>query len=97
MAVANLNLVCYCQARLTKYEKDIGEWRCQSCFRSFDVGTFYVCFVKKCTFRDMSGMHYMVCTQCANAIQPDDHKSDDDATETSTLFKKLSSTLNRIS
>ena len=96
----DVDVVCYCQSRLTKLKQYRAEWTCQTCLRSFNVDVFYYCAAEKCAYRGLSGVgHYTVCTQCANAIQPDDHKSHDasDAAEPSTLFKKLSSTLSRIS
>ena len=94
------NMHCYCQALLVEIEQDIGEWTCQSCLRNFDVDELYICVEENCTFLNMTNNTYRVCFDCAWALQPippDDHKSDDDATETSFLFKRLSSTLSRIS
>ena len=98
MAATNINMICYCEARVKRLWQNGSNWLpCQSCFRPFDANHYYGCAAQNCTFRSLSGASYTLCAQCANAINPDDLKSDDGVSGTSIMSKKMTLALKQIS
>eukprot|EP01083_Nonionella_stella_P224450 798929_1 len=86
----NINQICLCGRKLTKYPYEFDE--CYSCCKNIEKKKkgYYRCTARQCTYRQMTGYGFMVCSACYGSVN-----SSTSDTKHSFLFCKVSSLIDQ--
>eukprot|EP01083_Nonionella_stella_P122865 369861_1 len=88
----NINQICLCGQKVTKYPYKFDE--CRSCCKKIEKKEkgYYWCTARQCTYSKVrEGYHFFVCNACYETV----HSSTSD-TKYSFLFRKLASLIEQI-
>merc|ERR1712228_358515 len=70
LKMKQINDICFCGKKVNKYKRNLAKQYCCCCCRAYEHGTteFYVCRMKKCIYRKISGNHYWLCAECRDSV-----------------------------
>eukprot|EP01083_Nonionella_stella_P073588 199114_1 len=89
--IANINQLCLCEQKVIEYPSG---WRhCYSCCKVMEKKQkgYYRCNAKPCTYRQMRGVSFKVCSACYESVNSSNMDS-----KRSFLFCKVASMMERI-
>eukprot|EP01083_Nonionella_stella_P142778 442409_1 len=87
----NINQICLCGQKVTKYPYN---WdQCRSCCKEIEKKEkgYYLCRAEQCTYKVMTGYHFMVCSACYESMSISNID-----TKYSFLFRKVASLIEQI-
>eukprot|EP01083_Nonionella_stella_P280974 956044_1 len=90
-AIDNINQMCLCGQKVIEYP--YGFHQCYSCCNVMEKkqNGYYLCNAKPCTYRQMRGVSFKVCSACYESVNSSNMDS-----KRSFIFCKMASMMDRI-